>query len=88
MVKYLMTEETPKTALSVVVPFTGPTTHDLPVGNLLAAAGESNLKEVMIIGFEPDDTLYLATSSGRFPDMLWLLKLAERIILEQAYDVE
>lgn len=85
-----MTEETPiiaKPALTVV-PFTGSTSCDLPVDDVLVGAREAGLKEVVVLGLEPDDALFMATSSGRLPDIMWLLKLAERLVLEQAYDIE
>jgi hypothetical protein len=81
-----MTEETPqilnKPNLAVVVPFTGPTKAELPVGDILEAAGKANLQNVICLGLNQDDSLFIATSDGYLPDILWLLELCKKEILE------
>lgn len=39
-------------------------------------------KDVVVIGRTASGELYFASSMGRLPDTLWLLKLAEQQLLE------
>ena len=39
------------------------------------------LKEVVIVGYEADGSLYFASNRANAPDVLWLLKQAEQILL-------
>jgi len=40
------------------------------------------LKEVVIVGYEADGSLYFASNRANAPDVLWLLKQAEQILLD------
>ena len=39
------------------------------------------LKEVVIVGYEADGSLYFASTRANGPDVLWLLKQAEQFLL-------
>jgi hypothetical protein len=39
------------------------------------------LKEVVIVGYEADGSLYFASTGTHGPDVLWLLKQAEQFLL-------
>jgi len=39
------------------------------------------LKEVVIVGYEADGSLYFASTRANGPDVLWLLKQAEQRLL-------
>jgi len=39
------------------------------------------LKEVVIVGYESDGSLYFASTRANAPDVLWLLKQAEQRLL-------
>jgi hypothetical protein len=58
-------------------------THlDLPVDRILKAALEKGLAEVVIIGFDDDGEFYFAASKADGGDVLWLLELAKKKLLE------
>lgn len=61
-----------------------PTKGDLPPNLVLDGALEADLKEVFVCGLTQDGGLYLASSGGYLPDMLFLLELAKRSVMEQA----
>ena len=48
------------------------TTDDLPPDQVLAAA-KSNLKSVIVIGYDNEENLYVASSQGDQREILWLL---------------
>ena len=47
---------------------------------LTGAVGK--LTEVVIVGYEADGSLYFASNRANAPDVLWLLKQAEQILLD------
>ena len=51
-----------------------------PDDALTGAVGK--LKEVVIVGYEADGSLYFASNRANAPDVLWLLKQAEQILLD------
>jgi len=51
-----------------------------PDDALTGAVGK--LKEVVIVGYEADGSLYFASNRANGPDVLWLLKQAEQILLD------
>ena len=58
----------------------GETRLDLdPDAVLTGAVGM--LKEVVIVGYEADGSLYFASTRANAPDVLWLLKQAEQRLL-------
>ncbi len=59
------------------------TTLDIPADKVIAAAAHYELTEVVIAGWNPDGSLYLAASSGSGATSLWLLKRAEQRLMEE-----
>lgn len=60
------------------------TTLDLPPERVLLAAAEAKLERVVVLGINPDGSIYLAASFADAPQMLWDLKRAEAFLLENA----
>ena len=64
-----------------VVNLPGPTRIDSPPEKILNAAQKQNLKSVVIIGWTEDDW-YFASSIAAGPEVLWLLELARKKLME------
>ena len=64
-----------------VVPFPGSTTADIPPQSVLDGASAADLESVVILGWDKESNLYFASSNGYSPDVLWLLKAAEKELL-------
>lgn len=60
--------------------FTGSTTVDLPPNKVIKYADD--LKECVVIGFDADDEIYVAGSSGKIKDVIYLLELAKYHMLK------
>lgn len=58
----------------------GETRLDLDPDKVLTGA-VGMLKEVVIVGYESDGSLYFASTGTHGPDVLWLLKQAEQRLL-------
>ncbi|WP_124263033.1 hypothetical protein [Methylobacterium sp. XJLW] len=56
----------------------------VPAERVLHQAGLAGLTQVIVVGVAPDGTLYFAGSEAQAPDILWLLELAKRQLLENA----
>lgn len=65
-----------------VLEFTGITRLDLPVGKILKAAREAKLQAALVIGFDKDGDFYFASSKADGGEVLWLLELAKKRLLE------
>ena len=55
---------------------------DLEPNNILEAAVTHDLREVVIVGYEPDGSFYFASSRSSGPETLWMLAQAQRKLLE------
>lgn len=66
-----------------ILDFNGITRLDLDPDRVLAKALGS-LKSVVVIGYDADGELYIATSYADGGDMLWALELAKKKLLEVA----
>ena len=53
-------------------------TATIPVDRVLDAAKERNLVDVLVIGWDDDAELYVASSSGKVMDILDLLRAVEK----------
>lgn len=62
--------------------FPGITTNDHDPNVLLGAAERASLTQVVIIGYEPDGEMFFSSSIANGPDVLWLLELAKRRLLD------
>lgn len=59
-----------------------PSRLDLPPKRVLAAAERAELNEVVVIGFDADGEFYFASSQADGGDVLWLLEMAKKKLLE------
>ena len=57
------------------------TTLPVPTEKVLKGALEAKLSNVIVIGTVEDGELYLASSEGDAPEILWLLENAKNFIL-------
>ena len=60
--------------------FTGSTTVDLPPNKVIKYA--EDLKECVVIGVDAEDEIYVAGSSGKIKDVIYLLELAKYHMLK------
>lgn len=65
-----------------VIAFPGTTTADIPAAQVLQAAIDQGMEDVLVIGWTNDGDLYAATSGGSVGDNLLLLELAKRNLVE------
>ena len=61
------------------------TTLDVPSERVLEAALKSELKNVIVIGFDTDHHLYFASSMGDCGDTLWWIEIAKKRLLETEF---
>lgn len=66
-----------------ILDFTGITSLDIDPDRVLAKA-QGQLQAVVVIGYDQDGQLYVATSYADGGDMLWALEQAKRKLLEIA----
>lgn len=66
-----------------ILDFTGITSLDLDPDRVLAKAG-GKLQAVIVIGYDKDGDFYAASSYADGGDMLWLLELCKKKLLEVA----
>jgi len=52
---------------------------------VLKAAIASNLKEVVVVGETPDETVYLAASTGEPRNIMWFLSAAKKLTMDAAF---
>lgn len=64
------------------VRFSGTTTLDLDPTHVLAAALERGLTEVVVLGYDGDGDEYFASSKSDGGDVLWLLAMAQKNLLD------
>lgn len=64
------------------------TAVDIPIDRILRRAGEANLSQVLVLGYEQDGELYTAASFASGPEMLWMLRMAEKRLIEIGDPVE
>jgi hypothetical protein len=67
-----------------VIDFPGVTLHDLPIEKVLQWAGDAELETVVVLGWKKGEAapdFYFASSIANGPEVLWLLKVAERRIM-------
>lgn len=68
--------------MSNVVELQVVTRLDVPVERILARATEAALTEVVVVGLKPDGKFYFASSKADGGDVLWLLEIAKKRLLE------
>ncbi len=65
-----------------VVEFNGITSLDTPPPRVLAKAARAKLESCVVVGFKEDGDFYFASSNADGGDVLWLLELAKKKLLE------
>ena len=55
---------------------------DIPVDRVLSGAGTAKLESAVVVGWDADGDLYLASSLGSEGDALMLLEKAKQFLLE------
>ena len=65
-----------------IVIWNGVTKHDLPPERVLQAAMENKLQSVVILGWDEEGEIYLASSIADGGDVMWLMRKAEKALLE------
>jgi hypothetical protein len=64
-----------------IIDFTGITSLDLDPDRVLAKA-QGQLKGVVVLGYDQDGEFYAASSYADGGDMLWLLEICKKKLLE------
>lgn len=67
-----------------VVNFTGITTLDFPVDNVIRTAGEANLEHIIVIGWNKDGEFFFSSNKASGPEALWLLEIAKKELLNES----
>ena len=62
--------------------FPGETKADFDPVVMLETAKTAGLEKVAIVGWDSEGELFLSSSFGTYPDLLWLLKQAEKFLLD------
>lgn len=65
-----------------IVLFNGITKLDLPADRVLGAALRENLTGAVIVGYDKDGEFYFSSSIADGGDVLWLMELAKKRLLE------
>lgn len=55
---------------------------DIPPEKILRKAAKKELTDVLVIGWDAAGDFYFASSMAAGPDCLWLIKLAEKGLME------
>lgn len=55
---------------------------DIPAERVVNSAVEAKLKDVVVIGFDGEGALYFASSYADGGDVLWMMELAKKALLE------
>ena len=64
-----------------VIPLGGITRLDLPADRILESA-KGKMQGVVLLGFDDDGDLYFASSYADGGDVVWLLEMAKKKLLE------
>lgn len=70
--------------MAKILKFNGETRLDIDPDDILDAA-KGNLKSALLIGYDVNGALYIASSSGDKAESLWLMECCRKIMME---DVE
>ncbi len=65
-----------------IIEFNGITKLDLHPDRILDAAKEFDLTDVVIIGYDSNEDFYFASSKADGAEVLWLLELGKKKLLE------
>lgn len=65
-----------------VVEFDGITTLDIPPARVLSKAVDAALQSCVVIGYREDGSFYFASSVADGGEVLWLMEVAKKRLLE------
>lgn len=68
--------------MSDVVRFPGVSRIDTPVESVMKVAADRGLSDVVVVGWDAEGEFYFASSYAAGPEVLWLLALAQKRLLE------
>ena len=69
-----------------VIPLGGVTRLDIPTDRVLEAAKGHCSEGVIVIGWDDDGSLYFASSMADGGEVLWLLEMCKKRLLEEGED--
>ena len=55
---------------------------DIPIGRIIEGAVTHKVASVVVLGYDEDGDFYFASSIADGPEVLWLLELAKKKLLE------
>ena len=70
-----------------IVQFPGETTQDLDPNEILKNTIDENLDRVMVLGWNEDGGLWLSSSFSKVSEMVLLIELCKKVIVESAIEV-
>ena len=65
-----------------VIQLTQATSQHIPVERVLDAAKERLNETCLVLGWDEDDLLYVASSTSNAPELLWMIEKAKQALLE------
>lgn len=65
-----------------VIEFPGETVGPIPPKKILDKANEEQLKDVVVLGWTEDNSLYISSSTGEAPDLIFLLEMAKAELID------
>ena len=65
-----------------ITPISGETKLDIEADKVIVGSLEAGLTDVLVLGYRPDDSLYIAMSQADAAHAVWLLEKAKQAILE------
>lgn len=65
-----------------VVTWPAPTRIDVPVERVMQAASDASLETAIVIGWDSSGQFYFKSSAADGGDVLWLLEVARKKLLE------
>ncbi|RUM47815.1 MAG: hypothetical protein DSY80_00515 [Desulfocapsa sp.] len=65
-----------------IINFHGATRLDLPADRVLREAINADLEDVVVVGWDNDGILHFASNKASGPEILWLLEVARKKLLE------
>lgn len=60
-----------------IMEFSSDTTLDISPDKVLAEAAKEDLLECVVLGYDANGSIYVASSTGHAPDILWLMELVK-----------
>jgi hypothetical protein len=64
------------------------TKHDIPAEDVINGAKDAKFESVMVVGWTKDEGHYLASSTGDAAEMLFILELAKKRVIDEVTNEE